>query len=359
MKKLIGLTTIIAILLLCAAAAAEVPIDAKHFPDEAFRASVAEFDFNEDGVLQDDEIEGITGMDCSERGIASLKGIEYLTALEGFNAHDNQITEADFSKNQDIKYITLYSNQLQSINVSKNAKLLELGVSNNKLTSLTLPKSKGLYVLDATSNNGIRELDISKNPLLAEAVRRVEPTDYIYWDGGYAMNWIIDEPDLYVFFAVDKWVKVKANGETVVDPTDVTEFKYGGLRYSLNKKKKTAAVSGVTDKKVTSLTVMDVIELSSVTYKVTGIEDGALKGLKKLKSLTIGKNVKTIGKDACNGCKKLKVVTFLGTKVKTIGSGAFKGTPKATYKCPAKKLSKYQKMLLKAGAAKGSKFVEQ
>lgn len=44
----------------------------------------------------------------------------------------------------------------------------------------------------------------------------------------------------------------------------------------------------------------------------------------KLKNLTIGANVKTIGANAFSGCTKLASVTF-GEHVTTIGKGAFKG----------------------------------
>ncbi len=357
MKKLAGVIIAIALLLACAAAAADVALDENYFEDPVFKEYLSVFDTNQDGILQVEEIGEIWKIDCSQMGITSLKGIEHLYALQVVEAHDNQITEADFSKNPGIVSISLYSNLLKNLNVSQNTNLEELGFSNNKVTSIKLPNAKNLRILDATSNSGLKELDISNNPLLIEAVTSVEPTDYIYWDGGYGLNWIIDDGNRYIFFAADKWVKVKANGQILVQPAEVEEFRYGGLRYSVNYKNKTASVIGVTDKKATELTVIDTFDLANKTFKVTGIDAGALRGLKKLKKLTIGRNVTSIGKNACNGCKKLESVTILGKKLKRIGAGAFKGTSKkATYRCPKSKLSKYKKMLIKAGANKNSTF---
>ena len=79
----------------------------------------------------------------------------------------------------------------------------------------------------------------------------------------------------------------------------------------------------------------------------------------KLTTLTIGKNVKTIGKNAFSGCKKLKTITLKTSLLtaKTVGANAFKNIyKKATFKCPKKKVSEYKKLLIKKGAPKTCKF---
>ena len=69
------------------------------------------------------------------------------------------------------------------------------------------------------------------------------------------------------------------------------------------------------------------------------------------------KNVKTIGKNAFNGCKKLKTITFKGANVTKIGKSAFKNIDKkVTFKCPKKKLAAYETLCRKAGAPEKSKF---
>ena len=195
MKKYFGLLLTIVLLLACAAAAAaDAPLDTDHFPDDAFRKYVAQFDYSGDGILQDDEIATVEGMDCSNLGITSLEGIRYFTGLVGIECSNNKITKVDFSQNKHLAIVSIYSNQLKELTVSNNSNLVELRCSNNQLTSVKLPNSKNMHILD-TSGNNIKTLDISKAPILIDLVKKVKPTDYIYWDGGYAINWVIDTPE--------------------------------------------------------------------------------------------------------------------------------------------------------------------
>ncbi len=64
------------------------------------------------------------------------------------------------------------------------------------------------------------------------------------------------------------------------------------------------------------------VTLYGKTYKVTVIGPKALKGNKKLKSVTIGKNVKKIDEKAFAQCPKLTKITVT-SKVKTIGKRVF------------------------------------
>ena len=79
----------------------------------------------------------------------------------------------------------------------------------------------------------------------------------------------------------------------------------------------------------------------------------------KLTTVTIGKNIKSVGAKAFYGCKKLKKITIKSTKLtkKTIGSKAFTGiNKKAVVKCPKAKKAAYKKILLKKGMKKTVKF---
>ena len=84
------------------------------------------------------------------------------------------------------------------------------------------------------------------------------------------------------------------------------------------------------------------------------INDIAIHGIDLVRYLT-GKNVTKIGAKAFYGCKKLKNITIKTTKLKskTVGSKAFKGTPKnAKVKVPKKSLKAYKKFLYKKGIHK-------
>ena len=107
--------------------------------------------------------------------------------------------------------------------------------------------------------------------------------------------------------------------------------------------------------KAASATIPDVITIDNKQFKVTEIAPGAFKGNKKLKKITIGKNIVKIGSKAFYGCKNLKSLRIKTTSLtkKSVGGNAFKGIhPKAKVKVPKKKLRDYQK-ILKAKGIKG------
>ena len=106
---------------------------------------------------------------------------------------------------------------------------------------------------------------------------------------------------------------------------------------------------------VTSVVIPATVKANGKTYKVTRIADNALKNCKKLKTLTIGKNVSRIGKNAFYKCKKLKTLTIKTTKLSSskVGKNAFKGVPKKVkLKLPSKKAKAYKKLLKNRGLGK-------
>ena len=136
------------------------------------------------------------------------------------------------------------------------------------------------------------------------------------------------------------------------------------------------------NKNQTSVKVPNTVTLNKVKYKVTAISAKAFKDNKKLTTLTVGKNVatigdsalqgavklkkldlsktnvKTIGKNAVNGCKALTDLKINGNKVKTIKTGALKsGNKKRTITILAKNQKTFDTVVnkaVKAGAAKKS-----
>ena len=77
---------------------------------------------------------------------------------------------------------------------------------------------------------------------------------------------------------------------------------------------------------------MATVKIGGVTYKVTGIADGAFKGNNTVTKITVGSNVASIGQNVFNGCKKLKTIMIKSTKLtaKTVSRNAYKGLTKAT-----------------------------
>lgn len=101
-------------------------------------------------------------------------------------------------------------------------------------------------------------------------------------------------------------------------------------------------------KTLKSVKIPAAVSKDGVSYRVTAIADKAFAKNKKLKSVTIGKYVETIGKSAFAGDGKLKKIILQTTVLKTVGAKALKGVhaqcrikaPKKQYKLYAKKFKK-------------------
>lgn len=119
----------------------------------------------------------------------------------------------------------------------------------------------------------------------------------------------------------------------------------------------TVEYSGTVKKNIGNASIPATVLIQGNTYKVTSIKAGAFQGNKKLKSVVIGKNVKTIGQKAFYNCTKLKKVTFQGTAVTKVNKKAFSKTAKKiTVTVPKKKLKPYKKLMKKGGISKKAKY---
>ncbi len=376
-------------------AAQDVAIDETHFPDDAFRAVVQEFDTDGNGSLSGAEISAVNQIDCREKGVSNLKGVEYFVALKKLDCASNQLMELDVSRNIALTWLQCGHNQLTTLDVSSNTMLEVLDFNNNRLTALDVSSNTALRVLWC-HNNRLTKLNVEKCPVLCGYMDDYRRT--VYEDSAYIYEYFgIEE---YGFPALTFDSSVTVTGSYVSYPTEVTVN--GGV-YKLSGT--TAALIGASKKTLTSLVIPATVKANGKTYKVTAIEKNALKGMKKLKTVTVGKNVKTIGKSAmmnCTaltavkgmaavteigaeafrdcaklakftfeakvksigknafyGCKKLKTIVIKTTKLteKNVGTNAFKGTPEsATVTCPASKLKAYKKFLVKRGISKKATF---
>ena len=114
----------------------------------------------------------------------------------------------------------------------------------------------------------------------------------------------------------------KEKPEESSDPKEVS-YKNGSYALSDNG----TATFLKAGKSAKTFEVRDTIKVNGKTYKVTAVASKAFYKNKKLTEVTIGKNVKTIGKYAFASCTKLTSAA-LGSGLKTISDKAF-------YKCTA------------------------
>ena len=145
-----------------------------------------------------------------------------------------------------------------------------------------------------------------------------------------------------------KTVSVKKNVEFIIG-----KYKYKTTGSS------TLAFIGVNSNSLKKVAIEDTVKIGAKKYKVTSVASKALYNNKKVTSVTIGSNVKTIGSNAFNGCKKLSTIKIESKVLKKVESKAFKGiASKATIKVPAKKQTAYQKLLKNKGQGSKVKIVK-
>ena len=143
-----------------------VAIDAAHFPDENFRAYVSgSYDSDGDGSLNEAEIAGATYLNVGNKDISSLRGIEYLSALESLLCYSSGLSALDLTKNTALKTLRCSDNQLTELDLTNNTLLGELSCGDNMLGSLDLSRCPALTSVSC-ENNQLTSLDVSRNTAL-------------------------------------------------------------------------------------------------------------------------------------------------------------------------------------------------
>lgn len=127
-------------------------------------------------------------------------------------------------------------------------------------------------------------------------------------------------------------------------------FTYKEVTYEAVKFGRSVIVKVASAKKAAgSVSVPDKVSFLGKSYIVTEIGDNAFRDNAKIKKVTIGANVKKIGKSAFYNCKKLNQVVIKSKKVTTIGKKAFcKDAKKLKIKVPKSKCKKYKSLLKKS-----------
>ncbi len=111
----------------------------------------------------------MTVLNCYDRGIGSIKGIEQLKALTELNLAKNYVRELDLSKNPVIKkvYMPWSYQPLTLLNISNNPALEVLSLAETYLTSIDVRNNPNLVELNLGYNK-LTAIDISHNPFLVQ-----------------------------------------------------------------------------------------------------------------------------------------------------------------------------------------------
>ena len=150
-----------------------VPIDAQHFPEEAFREKVKKYDLNDNGFLSSNEAKTAISINVSEKNISSLAGIEYLTGLRQLYCDQNNLTELDLRNNTKLTLVFCNFNNLTSLNISRNPKIEILVCNVNQLSELDI--SHCPFLLDLVQNY---KPEITDHDLFLQNVENIRDTPY-------------------------------------------------------------------------------------------------------------------------------------------------------------------------------------
>jgi hypothetical protein len=131
--------------------------------DAGFRSYCMSFaDSNADYMLTSDELAVIERISLSDKGIKSLEGLQYFTALESLVCYNNSLTSLDVSGNPALKMILCANNELTKLDLSHNPALEYIDCTNNKLENLNVNNNSGLLLV-ICANNELTNLDVSRN----------------------------------------------------------------------------------------------------------------------------------------------------------------------------------------------------
>lgn len=210
---ILAVITAASLMPLTASAHYSIGINSTNFPDSVFRNFVADqLDLNNDGYLSENEISAAKTIDVEDRGITSLKGIEYFTSLDSLYCGSNKLTGLDVSSNTKLTLLDCSQNSLTSLNVSQNKLLNYLWCSKNALSSLNVSGCAQLKDLRC-SQNKLTALNVTNNPALTVLFCVQNSLTSLDLSGNTQLEYL----------------DVKVNNLTSLDITGLTKLKSAGL----------------------------------------------------------------------------------------------------------------------------------
>lgn len=108
----------------------------------------------------------------------------------------------------------------------------------------------------------------------------------------------------------------------VVTPTGAPDDDSFYASYEINQNQNSVVVTDMTAVKTSNVKIPATVTVDGKKYPVTEIRKNAFAGNKNVKTVTLGKNIKTIGAGAFKGCRNLTSVKF-PSGLDTIGKNSF------------------------------------
>lgn len=150
-----------------------------YIPDTNFKAYlVGNFDLDDDKEISYEEASFITAIDCSNKNIKDLTGLETFTNLTRLDCSNNQLSSLDINENNALTYL----------NISNNSEISTLNLKNN--AALTDLYAEGLSIadIDLSNNNAMTNANLRNNPQLETLIVwdacTTTRNDYLHFDMG-------------------------------------------------------------------------------------------------------------------------------------------------------------------------------
>lgn len=305
-------------------------------------------------MIEDDEIIYGSITVGLNREYEMIANEELYIEVDNTEGNASQIVYAEILEQK----ITKLPEAIQNIDGSKNAGWLLDKL--NKEIEFTMKTSMGDYKLDLNKWWGYSPKLVFANSIYAGYE---VSTGSALFDGD-KYYYVIENLLKHEITIKDTSKKEDKAEQQQSNTTDVgTTIKTTDVTYKITNNKAgkaTVSYQAPVNTKKTNYSVPDTVKLSDGTVaKVTEIVPNAFKKCKKIKKVTIGKNVEKIGKNAFNGCKNLKTIKIKSTKLtkKSFGKNSFKGiNKKATITVPKKVYKNYKKWLKNTGLPKSVKI---
>ena len=145
-------------------------------PDPVFEQALIDLGIDSDGIINGQvltsDVENVTSLNVTSKGIHDLTGLEDFVALENLNVSSNMMTSLSLVNNINLKELIFNtSHNLVDIDVSNNINLETLRSSYSFLTQIDLTSNTKLLELvlgepAPSANHGIEFLDLTQNAML-------------------------------------------------------------------------------------------------------------------------------------------------------------------------------------------------
>ena len=307
-KWIWGLLAAALMVVILAAASADVPIDDAHFPDPNFKNAVLNnYDYNHDGILSASEISGTKYMYLSSSYyISDLTGIKNFTSLESFQFSYLMAENVDFSGMTSLKTINITNSGVKTFNLNGCTGLKTLQCSECRLESLDLSGCTSLATLACRDNLLLKNLDVSMLKDLAELDCCRVPLNNLNVSNNTKL----------------KYLNCEGCGIGKLDLSKNMELEYANLAMNelksvdLSNHTKLKNLFVTNNKDILSINVKNCENLVALNINSSLLETLDVSGCKALQSLQCANNmIRTL---YISGCTSLVSVYASNNKIKTM-----------------------------------------